>query len=183
MPVAETMDGHYIGSPDRARALCDERGIWPELREPYHNVCSIGFCPAENKWYGWSHRAIYGFGIGSRVKHGDCAYVADTPEGLIEDYVAFYSDVDDAERSDLRRKECQILPDRSGVRILHAPLDIPMAESIEQAMDSDTDPSSLEMVDIHKDAVTIELCGRGEWTAKTLEDARQMACDFAEDVA
>ena len=25
--------------------------------------------------------------------------------------------------------------------------------------------------------------GRGEWTAQTLEDARQMACDFAEGVS
>ena len=27
------------------------------------------------KWYGWSHRAVYGFGIGDKVKKGDCAYI------------------------------------------------------------------------------------------------------------
>lgn len=26
----------------------------------------------EQKWYGWSHRAIYGFGIGDIVEEGDC---------------------------------------------------------------------------------------------------------------
>lgn len=26
------------------------------------------------KWYGWSHRAMYGFGIGDKIKKGDCAY-------------------------------------------------------------------------------------------------------------
>lgn len=26
------------------------------------------------KWYGWSHRAVYGFGIGDKVKKGDVAY-------------------------------------------------------------------------------------------------------------
>lgn len=35
---------------------------------------SIGFSEKEQKWYGWSHRAIYGFGIGSKVKKGDAGY-------------------------------------------------------------------------------------------------------------
>ena len=35
---------------------------------------SIGFSEKEQKWYGWSPRAIYGFGIGSEVKEGDCGY-------------------------------------------------------------------------------------------------------------
>lgn len=28
------------------------------------NGAAIGFSEKEQKWYGWSHRAIYGFGIG-----------------------------------------------------------------------------------------------------------------------
>lgn len=39
------------------------------------DVASIGFSETEQKWYGWSHRAIYGFGIGEKIKKGDCAYV------------------------------------------------------------------------------------------------------------
>ncbi len=31
----------------------------------------IGFAPKEQKWYGWSHRAIYGFKVGDTVKKGD----------------------------------------------------------------------------------------------------------------
>ena len=34
----------------------------------------VGFSPAEGKWYGWSHRAIYGFCIGSTCKKGDAHY-------------------------------------------------------------------------------------------------------------
>ena len=33
---------------------------------------NVGFSEKEKKWYGWSHRAIFGFGIGSEVKEGDC---------------------------------------------------------------------------------------------------------------
>ena len=39
---------------------------------------SIGFSEKEQKWYGWSHRAIYGFGVGSKVKKGDCGYKGKT---------------------------------------------------------------------------------------------------------
>lgn len=104
MAHAETPAGDYIGSAKDAHFLCRKKGIAPEKADPESSVCSIGFCKKEQKWYGWSHRAIFGFGIGSEVKRGDCAYV---PEEF----------------------------------------------------------------------------GRGEWTAETLDDAKQMAMDFAEDVS
>lgn len=33
-----------------------------------HPHASIAFSEKEGKWYGWSHRAIYGFGVGHTVK-------------------------------------------------------------------------------------------------------------------
>jgi len=72
MKSAYNEKGEYIGSPKFARYLY-KRGIKPEKIDPRNNVCSIGFCEKEQKWYGWSHRAIYGFGIGCIVKEGDCA--------------------------------------------------------------------------------------------------------------
>jgi len=30
----------------------------------------LGFSEKEKKWYGWSHRATYGFGVGHEVKKG-----------------------------------------------------------------------------------------------------------------
>ncbi len=38
------------------------------------HTSNIEFNPVEKKWYGWSHRAMYGFGIGSTCKKGDCHY-------------------------------------------------------------------------------------------------------------
>lgn len=35
------------------------------------NGKSIGFSEKEHKWYGWSHRAIYGFKVGDKCKDGD----------------------------------------------------------------------------------------------------------------
>ena len=158
---AFTPAGHYIGSEGTAKFLCDKKGIAPEIREGQDRTCSIGFCEKEQKWYGWSHRAIYGFGIGSAVKKGDCAYVASSPEELIEDHVNFFADIyeDDPERwqqarADLQA-ECSIAVDRTGIYI----------------------GRGIETGDARFQPV-----GRGAWVAETLEDARQMACDFAESV-
>lgn len=177
---AENLNGDYIGTPTYARMLLEKFDIRPEAI-PGNKVCSIGFSPRDQKWYGWSHRAIFGFAVGSRVVKGDCAYVGTTPEDLIEDHVRFFSDLGD-ERAIQARQECQIMKDRSGIRILPAPLKISMANSLEEALDPDTDLDSLPEVDIN-DGYYIQTCGRGEWTAKTLEDAKQMAVDFANGVA
>ncbi|KKL41723.1 hypothetical protein LCGC14_2367440 [marine sediment metagenome] len=71
MKSCYTPDGHYIGGAPWGHRLCTIRGIRPELRTAESNTCSIGFCEREQKWYGWSHRAIYGFSIGDKVKEGD----------------------------------------------------------------------------------------------------------------
>lgn len=62
----------YVGSLPNAMALAI-RGILPEAMHDDESVCSIGFCEREQKWYGWSHRAMYGFGIGDVVDEGHCA--------------------------------------------------------------------------------------------------------------
>lgn len=67
MRSAYTLNGDYIGSPRDAAFLCKRKGIAPELGDPNHNVCSIGYCDRDEKWYGWSHRAIVGFRIGDMI--------------------------------------------------------------------------------------------------------------------
>ena len=58
--------GEYVGDPEFGRYLIRE-GIEAELIDPQHTVCSVGFCSTDNKWAGWSHRALAKFGIGDRV--------------------------------------------------------------------------------------------------------------------
>jgi len=82
---AYTPEGHYIGSSITAHRLVAKRGIRPELAVPGDTTCTIGFCPKELKWYGWSHRALYGFGIGHVTQEGDaCTLPGYTEEYLVE---------------------------------------------------------------------------------------------------
>lgn len=87
MRSATTPEGDYIGTPKMARFLI-KRGIKPEKRNIDSNICTIGFSQKENKWFGWSHRAICGFTIGDVVDEGDSVassgwtdeYLAEHPE-------------------------------------------------------------------------------------------------------
>ena len=67
--------GHWIGSPKDARFLCKKKGL-RDVQKAHESDCvaSIGFNVDEQKWYGWSHRAICGFGIGDKLfeeEYGD----------------------------------------------------------------------------------------------------------------
>ena len=58
---------------------------------------SLGFSTKNQKYYGWSHRAIYGFKIGDKVKIGDSGYCPDnkdTFEESIFNWVSFDVGVD-----------------------------------------------------------------------------------------
>jgi hypothetical protein len=42
-----------------------------QKRSPDSNALSFGKSEADGKWYGWSHRAVYGFKAGDTVKSKD----------------------------------------------------------------------------------------------------------------
>lgn len=59
---AYTPAGHYIGPTRWAWRLWKKYGVTEMfLRTSTSNVVSIGYSPRRKKWYGWSHRAIYGY--------------------------------------------------------------------------------------------------------------------------
>jgi hypothetical protein len=80
-------EGDYIGGKEWAERLT-KRGISAIKAEENHNICSIGFCEKDQKWYGWSHRAIYGYGIGHIVKEGSC----ESTSGWTDDYLKDHPD-------------------------------------------------------------------------------------------
>lgn len=62
MKCAYSPEGAYIGNTRTAHRLFTKYGIAKFfLRTPTSNVVSVGYSPSEKKWYGWSHRAIFGY--------------------------------------------------------------------------------------------------------------------------
>lgn len=85
------VDGGYIGSERDYKLLVEEYGlILIQKTNPLDNTCSIGYSPKENKWYGWSHRALYGFTIGDVVKKEDLT----STSGFTEEYRIQHPDED-----------------------------------------------------------------------------------------
>lgn len=72
LKVYRSHQGHLIEARhnDRRPGLVKviaEREIYPELAARGHGTCSVGKSAKDGKWYGWSHRAMVGFGIGDRI--------------------------------------------------------------------------------------------------------------------
>lgn len=153
-------NGDYVGNRTDGRYL-EKIGIVPELRTPTSGCCSIGFCASEQKWYGWSHRAIYGFGIGGAVKKGDCAYVTSDVDELYNGIVTY------TKKENVEKLE-------NGVCIKHEIVRNVDPEVMGYEVCIDYEPA--------EPIYQIIKCGKGEWTAQTLEDAKQMAMDFAKGV-
>lgn len=86
MKVPRNKDGVYIGSLEQAEQICGEYGISPEISHHSNSICSIGWSERNQKWFGWSHRGICGFGIGSEIETGDSA----ASSGWVEDYLEMH---------------------------------------------------------------------------------------------
>lgn len=54
---------------ERLSDFLEKKGIKPEKIDSSHTVRTIGFSEKEQKWYGWSHRAICGFKVGDTIKN------------------------------------------------------------------------------------------------------------------
>ena len=70
--VYRNKQGDFIASrynrnrPGLVKAIA-RLGITPEKASRKHSVCSVGKSAKDGKWYGWSHRAMVGFGLGDRI--------------------------------------------------------------------------------------------------------------------
>ena len=137
----------HVGMENSIKYLAD-REITDNLTH------GVGFSPKDNKWYGWSHRAIYGFEIGSECKKGDCHYVGSSLDEQEEAAVRFWTD---EHHENVR---CEGIIEENGNRYFDIKWDY-----------KNTVGGSKHY---------IPPLGRGELTAKTMEDAKQMAVDFNE---
>ena len=75
-------DKGYVGRQEEIDFITKQGLILVQKALPTHKVCSIGYQPETAKWWGWSHRARYGFAIGDVVKEGDLTATS----GYIEEY-------------------------------------------------------------------------------------------------
>ena len=122
---------------------------------------NIGFNPEKQKWYGWSHRALYGFSVGSECKKGDCHYRPVDKDDFLDDMIRFWSG----------DNHLNVHGEHKGDGVY---IEWEYDHSIpNEKMRGQISGSHQQYPDEY---------GKGEWAAESLNDARQMAIDFANGV-
>ena len=169
MVYVSKFDGSYltrVGMEDDISFMV-ELGITEEVQSSNKDfsVAQIGYSPTENKWYGWSHRAVAGFTEGSECKKGHLHYMPDNEENFIEDMINFFSDEYHSTTGHKTQAD-----EKWGVLLTYEYNDTVPNEKLRNTISSSFYPFP-------------DKWGRGEWTAKTMADAKQMAIDFAEGVS
>ena len=149
----------FVGLEKDLEFLAD-REITEELTH------GVGFSPKDNKWYGWSHRAICGFEVGSTCKKGDCHYVGSSIDEQKEDAIKFW------QSESHKNVRCTGIKDRDGFRYF----------DIKWEYSNDIPNEKLRET-IGGCEHFITPLGWGEWVAETMEDAKQMATDFNQGVS
>ncbi len=142
--AAYTPEGIYITNTKDANRICNILGVKPQKINKNYNSCNIGFSKKNKKWYCWSYRDIYEFGIGSKITKDSIGYRADTPHGLFDQYTKLNEE--GQRKFDLE----DVKITKNGIRTTtYATNSKPIYHYIS--------------------------CGRGEWEAKRLSDAKIMA--------
>lgn len=157
--VCENLVNNYIkeGESQQER-LTKKYGITEfEKRTPESCVNSIGYSPKNEKWYGWSHRAIYGFKVGSKCEQGMCHFSPSNKDEFLESLKRWYKDP--------MYGDVKLTPTKNGVK-----LEFVIKQKDDAVLTNRIEPYPKKW-------------GKGVWTAKTMDDAKQMAADFARSVS
>lgn len=132
------------------------------------SVVQIGFCADTQKWYGWSHRGRGCFGIGSKIEKGYPGYKGRNEEEFIEQCLEFWKD---EHRLDMAALFTENENGEKGVQLTYRYSDTVPNEDLRGTV-GDTFLY-----------LGTEGFGKGEWTAESLDDAKQMASDFAKSLS
>ncbi len=172
-------DGSYItrvGMEDNQKYLIKRN--FTQIQSAYEGVgkpISLAFNKEEQKWYGWSHRAMYGFGIDSECKIGDCGFLPANEEEFIESCFRFW--VDDYSYA---KKDTVITEVKDGKGYNNT---MTKGVSIRYIYNDEVPNVKLRGTEYSNFTPFPDKWGKGQWTAKTLEEAKEMAIDFANGVS
>lgn len=148
-----------VGMENDVKFLAD-REITEELTH------GVGFSEKDNKWYGWSHRAIYGFKIGSECKKDDAHYKGSSVDEQEEAAIRFWKN---RYHENVR---CDGIIDKNNEKYFDIKWDYT------NDVPNESLRGTIGGCDYH-----VKSLGNGEWVAKTMADAKQMAVDFNEGVS
>ena len=170
----------HVGMEDHVQYLA-EREITEELTH------GVGFSKKDNKWYGWSHRAISGFEIGSTCKKGDCHYRPVDKDDFLDDMVRFWDNEGCLNIKGKHDKQevmtCEPVNPGDTAQKSVSTGEFEEGVYVEWTYSNDIPNKKLRKSISGVFSRYPESFGKGEWIAKTMQDAKQMAVDFSKGVS
>jgi len=153
-----TKEGILVGNEQNMKKVY-EAVDYAERSDSDMVACNIGFCIKENSWYGWTYSNMESFTIGSKVALGDVAFVPSNKDELLKCLKIWYAS-DKYIDPEIKEKRNKII-----------------VECYER------DPKTKQLRK-RKNIIVLkdQIFGHGAWEAKTIDDARKMAIDYAKNV-
>jgi len=173
--------GDVIGTMDLARVLYREFQVMPIKSKDLDDEVSIGYSDYTGQWYGWYNGVFKTFTTGSTIYRNDIGYQPTTIADLrsyLEDFMVRLTP-----RGMMASASFEEIHEGIVVRrmMLNNQDDMEnMAKEIEKCgSDQDAMEAFFESKEGKK---TTFRTGKGEWTAITDNDAREMAIAFADNL-
>lgn len=169
------VDGAYltrVGMENDLNFLL-KNGVTDKIQDGYGEpkTCCIGLNPTEQKWYGWSHRAMCGFGIGSECIKGSCGYSSSNKKDFHEENLRWYADTDMDETYIINGSVKEVTQEGA------------LGCLVEYQYNNEVPNKKMRGTNHIQFEPYPKIWGKGEWTAKTIEDAKIMAIDFAKGIS
>ena len=146
----------------------------------------IGFSSKDQLWYGWTHRGITSFGIGTKVKKGDVAYTADNVYELYYDIIQWNKEYSDFDINRYMIKDNTVVIEYPMVQCKLGKECPKLKHEVEFDANVPYPPEvkahECEYVEAESDFRVMKT-GKGEWVAKTSEDAKEMALAFKKGIS
>lgn len=167
----EILDGHYVSKVDQSKVvhtdLLDNGYVKYLVRYGINDLhavdgvewACVGLSEDDGKWYGWSRSHIYGFEVGSSCEKTHIHYKPADKEGFMELQKALWVDP----------KHLNLVVDDITEK----------GFAIKWDYSDDFPEEKLRGTKGYVPCNFPEEYGKGEWVAETMDDAHQMAIDFA----
>ena len=179
-----TKDGQYVDNV--TKTVMEQYGVEPDFGRH-----ATGFSPRDKKYYGWSHRACWGFKPGDKIKKGDCAYKPlNDPQSILESVRTFWSEphhIIELDGSNIVRwsPNYNKLRAKYGQDFYHNWTNSDWVNEFgRQSQDATWRMLKQKgYMEKHVEPLSSFPTGKGEWTIRNWEDAKQAATDFAMSVS
>jgi len=200
--IAYAFDGSYVGTFNEHLiiGIIDKFQITPQRAFPEATISKLGWSDLTNKWYAWNRATYNSFTIGSQITKKDLGYIPDNKDEFLIATKRFWEDawetprrkkdviaIHDTEFENVYEDEVEVMDEKTGLMKIHSEIKkggkLLHGVRVSWTYTHDVPNETLRGQPGGNFTPYPKNWGRGEWTALTMDDAKQMAMDFVRSLS